>query len=82
MRYLLKAAFGLHCSCQLLLLLHSHPHNLLQDFFPALFGVHASIQHLSQGVHLWASTPRQPCGALLRPSSTQSGQTLRDAGAG
>ncbi len=82
MWYLLKAAFSLHSSCQLLLLLHSHLGNLLQDFFPSLFGVHASVQHLSQGVHFWGNGPRQPGGSLLRSSNTLRGQSLSHAGAG
>lgn len=80
--YLLKAAFSLKSSCQLLLLLHSHPDNLLQEFFPRLLGVKTSIQHLSHGVHLWANSPWQPGRPLLSPSHALGSQSLRHTGAG
>lgn len=73
--YLLKAALGLHGSRQLLLLLHPHPDDLLQDLFSRLLGVHASVQHLSQGVDLWADHPRQRSGPLGRTGEIMGGQT-------
>lgn len=80
--YLLKAALRLHSSCQLLLLLHSHPDDLLQEFFSGLLGVRASIQHLSQGVNLWANRAWQPGGSLLSSGSNLRGQSLRHVGGG
>lgn len=80
--YLLKAAFCLHGRWQLLLLLHPHPHDLLQDLFSGLFCVHASVQHLSQGVDLWTDRPRQRGGTLGRPADILRGQTWWHVGAG
>lgn len=73
--YLLKAAFGLHGSRQLLLLLHPHSDDLLQDLFSRLLCVHASVQHLSQGVDLWADHSRQRRGPLGRTGNIMRGQT-------
>lgn len=62
--YLLKAALGLQRRCQLLVLLHPHPDDVLQDFLSGLFSFHASVQQLPQGVNLGTDVPRQPGGSI------------------
>lgn len=48
--YLLEAAFGLQRRSQLLLLLHSHLHNLMQELLLGLLGVEPAVQCLPQAL--------------------------------